>query len=257
MALPPAPRAVLLDLAGVLHDGPQPIPGAINALKRLRQSGLPLRFLTNTTRTPRHTLVSRLQTMGFAISVDEVDTAAHASLELIHARGLCPHFLVHPGLDEEVGPSSPDPDTLVIGDAGERFTFESLNTAFALLMRGCHFIAMANNRYYQAEGRLQLDTGAFVAALEYASGRQAEVVGKPAAPFFQAALHALGVSAEEAVFIGDDVRDDVGGAQAAGLKAILVQTGKYRPGDESRHGISPDGVTANLTEAVDLLLSGR
>ncbi|MDE2586373.1 MAG: HAD hydrolase-like protein, partial [Betaproteobacteria bacterium] len=110
------------------------------------------------------------------------------------------------------------------------------------------------NRYFQEPDGLTMDLGAFVAALEYASGRPAEIVGKPAAPFFLGALAELGVAPADAVLIGDDLRDDIGGAQAAGIPAILVRTGKYRPADEDNPDICPTRVVDDFPAAVAAIL---
>lgn len=84
-----------------------------------------------------------------------------------------------------------------------------------------------------------------------------QVVGKPTESFFSLALHDLGVAAHEAVMVGDDVRDDVGGAQQWGLQGVLVKTGKYCAGDESAHGVHPDAAVADFSAAVDWILSNR
>ena len=98
-----------------------------------------------------------------------------------------------------------------------------------------------------------VDAGPFVQALEYASGSQAELFGKPAPGFFQAALTELKAEPAQVIMIGDDVEADVQGALAAGLQAILVRTGKYTAGDEAR--LQGQGeVVADLTEAVELIL---
>ena len=252
--LPQKPRAVLIDLAGVLHVGDRPVPGAAAALQRLRASGLPLRFLTNTTRSPRQALVQLLHSMGLSVAPEEIQTAVRATAQLVRQRGLHPHYLVHPAIAEEVGPSHPEPDAVVLGDAGEHFTFDALNRAFRLLQAGCPLIAMARNRYFQEPDGLTLDLGAFVAALEYGAGVRAEVVGKPAAPFFLGALAELGVVPGEAVLIGDDLRDDIGGAQAVGIPGVLVRTGKFRPADESAGDIRAARVVDDFAAAVALLL---
>lgn len=248
------PRAVLIDLAGVLHVGDQAIPGAVAALARLRAAGLPLRFLTNTTRSPRAALVRLLHRLGFEVAAEEIQTAVLATAQLVRQRGLHPHYLVHPDIAAEVGPSHAEPDAVVLGDAGHHFTFDKLNAAFRLVMGGRPLIAMARNRYFQEPDGLTMDLGAFVAALEYASGTRAEIVGKPAAPFFLGALAELGVAPEEAVLIGDDLRDDIGGAQAAGIPAMLVRTGKYRPADEDHPDIRPARVVDDFAAAVTAIL---
>lgn len=253
MPLPNAPRAVLIDLAGVLHIDDQAIPGAVDALKALRGLGLPLRFLTNTTRSPRGRIVSSLNKMGFDIAPDEIQTAVLATRRLVEQRGLHPHYLVHPDIAGEIGASHAEPDAVVIGDAGPHFEYAALNTVFRLLMQGLPFIVMARNRYFMGQDGLTLDMGAFVSGLEYSSGRQAEVVGKPAEAFFRSALDELGLAPADAVLIGDDLADDIGGAHAAGIPGILVRTGKFRPSDEHHPIHRPTAVVDDFSAAVALL----
>lgn len=248
-------KAVLIDLAGVLHAGDLVIPGAVEALQRLRQSGLPLRFLTNTTRSPSAAVIAKLNAMGFDIHAGEVQTAVLATRKLVAQRGLKPHYLVHPAIAEEIGPSSPDPDVVVLGDAGPYFTYDALNTAFRWLMGGLPLIAMAKNRYYMDGESLALDMGAYVQGLEFSAGVKAEIVGKPARPFFETALADLGIAAQDAVLIGDDLTDDIAGAQSAGIPGVLVRTGKFRPADENHPEIRPAQVVDDFAAAVDLLLA--
>lgn len=254
MSRPLDKRAVLIDLAGVLHTGDQALPGAIPALSRLRAAGLPLRFLTNTTRTPSDVLVQRLRAMGFDLRAGELQTAALAARTLVRQRGLKPLWLVHPDIAAEMGPSAAEPDIVVLGDMGRHFTFDGLNQAFRLLLQGLPLLAMARNRYFMEPDGMSIDMGAFVAGLEYSAGVTAEIAGKPAPAFFAAALAELGVAAGEAALIGDDLADDIGGAQAAGIDAILVRTGKFRPGDDAHPEIRPAAVVDDFGEAVDRLL---
>lgn len=249
------PRAVLIDLAGVLHVGDDAIPGAVDALARLRAANLPLRFLTNTTRTPRDRIAAKLQRMGFAIDAAEIQTAAHAAQHLVHARGLHPLYLVHPDLREEVGPDADAPDAVVMGDMGPFLDYGRLNAAFRLLMDGRPFIAMARNRYFMEADGLSLDMGAFVTGLEFSSGTKAEIVGKPAASFFHSALAELGVAPGDAVLIGDDLHDDVGAARTAGIPAVLVRTGKFRSGDDADPAVRPDLVADDFAATVAHLLA--
>lgn len=242
LPLPSHPQALLIDLAGVLHVGDRVLPGAVPALAALRAAGLKLVFMTNTTRTPRRTLVAKMQKLGLDVRDHELLTAPGATQNLVRSRGLHPHWIVHPDLRDEVGPDAAEPDALVLGDAGPHFDYATLNTAFRLIMRGQPFIAMARNRHFKEEDGLSLDMGAFVAGLEYSTGARAEIAGKPAAPFFQAALDLAGVTADQAIMIGDDLRDDIGGAQAAGIAGVLVRTGKYAPADEHDPEIHPAAI---------------
>ncbi len=255
MYLPTNPKAVLIDLAGVLHTSDDALPGAVAALAKLRGSGLALRFLTNTTRTPGSVLHTKLCRMGFSLVPEEIQTAALAARTLVHERGLRPHWMVHPDIAEEMGASDPDPDVVVLGDMGEYFTYAGLNHAFRLLMQGLPLLAMARNRYFMEADGMSMDMGAFVAALEYSTGATAEIVGKPAPAFFAAALAELDVAADTAVLIGDDLADDVGGAQDAGIAGILVRTGKFRAGDDENPDIRPALIVADFAAAVDALLA--
>ncbi|WP_018410760.1 TIGR01458 family HAD-type hydrolase [Methyloversatilis thermotolerans] len=255
MSLPASPEALLIDLAGVLHIGDQLIPGADESLAKLRAAGLKLVFLTNTTRTPRSTLVTKMRALGLDVRDEELLTAPGATMNLVRSRGLHPLWIVHPDLRAEVGPDATSPDAVVLGDAGAHFDYPTLNIAFRHIMRGLPFVAMARNRHFKEEDGLSLDMGAFVAGLEYSTGVKADIAGKPAAPFFQAALDLAGVSAGQAIMIGDDLRDDIGGAQALGIPAVLVRTGKYSPADENDPDMRPDAVMDDFKTFADVLLS--
>lgn len=239
-------RAVLCDLVGVLYEGQRVLPGAHAALAALEAAGIAVRYLTNTTRSPRAAILARLHALGFRLDAASLFTAPRAVHEHLHREGLEPHLIVHPELRPEFAdlPRTGRP-CVVIGDPGEAIGYAELNAAFRLLKAGAPLVAMGRNRYFQEDGALSLDMGPFVALLEYAAETEALVLGKPAPAFFQAALASAGVAADEAVMIGDDVEADVLGAVDAGLRAILVGTGKYRPGDETRLG-------ANAAFAIDV-----
>lgn len=259
----PAFDCVFLDLGGVVYIGDTPIAGSIEAVDRLRRSGCKLRFLTNTTRTPWRTLLARLRAMGLEISDDELFTPAKAARVLIESENLAPHLLVAPALEVDFGDPGPGLEqdkrrAVVVGDAGEGFTYERLNLAFRELMDGAEFLALANNRHFRdADGGFSLDAGPFVQALAFASGKTPVVLGKPSRDFFRAALASAGAAAERTVMIGDDAESDVGGALAAGLSGILVRTGKYASGDEDLFDGAPTWISDNLADAVDWILQSR
>jgi HAD superfamily hydrolase (TIGR01458 family) len=253
-------RAVLLDLAGVVYQGDQPLPGAVDAVADLRQAGLRLRFLTNTTRMPRRALLSRLADMGVRIADEELFTPAQAARAWLSARKLSPHLLIHPALAEDfAGLGGSEGEAVVVGDAAQGFTYDALNAVFRKLLAGAEFLALARNRSFKDEdGELSLDTGAFVAALEYATQREAIVLGKPAPDFFKAALAGTETDAKEAVMVGDDAEADVAGALKAGIgSALLVRTGKYRPGDERRADPPPSAVVEDLAAAAGWIMDHR
>lgn len=252
----PSIAGVLLDLGGVIYVGDRPLPGALDALGRLKDAGLPVRYLTNTTRTPHRAMLDKLRRMGVELDPSELFMPALAARQVLERKGLSPHLLVHPALEEDfAGDWGGSGIAVVIGDAAEGFTYAALNAAFRALEKDATFLALAQNRSFQdADGQLSLDAGPFVAALEYASGREAMVLGKPSPDFFSAALDSLGLEAGHVAMIGDDVEADVAGAQAAGMTGILVRTGKYRPDDERLISPPPAAVVEDITGAVAWVL---
>ncbi|MDH6233670.1 HAD superfamily hydrolase (TIGR01458 family) [Mesorhizobium soli] len=256
----PMISGVLLDLSGVLYDGDSPIKQAAVSVRRLREAGLPLRFVSNTTRSARKDVLARLAKLGIEVGDDELFTPAQAARDWLKAHDCSAHLLIHPALE----PDFRDLPTgrglaVVIGDAADAFDYSSLNAAFRLLSDGAAFLALADNRVFKdADGKLSLDAGPFVRALEFASGRKATVLGKPAPEFFLSALASMDCPPGEAVMVGDDAEGDTAGALRAGFSAaLLVRTGKYRAGDEMRFEPRPTEVVEDIAAATDWILACR
>ena len=229
----PSWQALLIDIDGVLHVGSEPIEGARQALDVLRARSVPFRLVTNTTSRSRRLVVERLVAMGLDIAEAEVLTPAALAVRHCRDRGYARVALhVAPALREDLAGlndvRSGDVEAVIVGDLGEEFTYERLNTIFRQLHDGAELVALQRNRVWQREDGLVLDAGPFVVALESAMGREATVIGKPSPAFFDAALAELGVEAADTAMVGDDVEADVGGALDAGLDAVLVRTGKVR-----------------------------
>lgn len=236
--------------------GQRAVAGAARALEALRGRGIPVRFVTNVSRRPARRILDDLRRLGFAIAPEDLFTAPHAARRYLHEHRLQPYLLIHPALEEEFAAFAGDaPDAVLLGDAGERFTYARLNEAFRVLVQGAPLLALGDNRYFREEQGLSLDIGPFVAALEYAADAEAIVLGKPASGFFAAAVASIGCSARDAVMIGDDALADVDGALRAGLQGILVRTGKYRSGDEARIEQPGAVVVDDVVAAVDWIVS--
>lgn len=247
-------RAVLIDLSGTIHVDDTVINGSIQALERLRGSNLHVKFVTNTTKESKRVLLERLNKLGFAVSTNEVFTSLTAARKLIDSRNLSPYMLIdNKALEEFKGVPNDRYDSVLIGLAPDKFNYDCLNKAFRLVLEGVPLIAIHMGRYYKTKAGLALGPGPFVAALTHAAGCKAEVVGKPMKSFFLTSIEEFDVSAEECVMIGDDARDDVIGAINAGMKGILVQTGKYRDGDEQL--LPPEATSVkNFSDAVALVM---
>lgn len=247
-------KAILFDISGVLHIDRQPYPGTIRMLARLQQTDLQLRFVTNTSRTTSQQTLTALQEMGFDVKAEQIFTAPGAIRQALISRKLRPYCLIHPDLEAEFADiDQQQPNAVVVADAADRFDYAHLNRAFKLLMNAAPLLGIGMNRYFKSSGALQLDAGPFIQALEYAAGIKAEILGKPAAGFFRAALASLSCRADEVLMIGDDVEADVLGAIAAGLKACLVQTGKYQSGDENRLQATDAWLAEDVVAAIQRL----
>jgi HAD superfamily hydrolase (TIGR01458 family) len=251
--------ALLIDLDGVLYETGKSIPGAIRTVQWLRDEGIPHVFLTNTTSRPRAAIVEKLAGMKIAVEESDILTPPVAAAEWLSTSTSGPAALfVAPATVGEfasleiAGPDDTSVGAVVVGDYGDRWTFAELNRAFRLLMTepGPALVALGMTRYWQADDGLRLDTGPFVTALSHASGVKPVVLGKPARPFFEAALARLGASPATTLMIGDDIQGDVGGAQAAGIRGALVRTGKFRESD-LEGDVCPDVVLGSLADVPD------
>jgi len=247
-------RGFLLDLDGTVYDGGKPIPGAPEAIARLRQMGYALRFVTNTTSRDRAALVEKLQGMGVAATVNDIFAPPYAAACYLREQQASAMLLLTESAQREFAGVATDvtrPDYVVVGDMGELWTFAHLNQAFRALMAGAGLIALGLSRYWRtADGNLSLDAGPFVAALQFASGVEPVVLGKPARLFFQMAWQDVGLEPGQLAMVGDDIDGDAEGAQRAGLRGILVRTGKFRE-EDLRGGVRPDAVLESLADLPD------
>jgi len=258
-------KGVLLDISGVLRDGGLAIPGSLEAFHKLKASGIPVRLVTNESQVTRAESLNKLVKLGYEdIELDYITAPAPLLVERLRREGLVPHLLVHPNVVPEFGDlatQTDSPNCVVIADAASHFTYDTLNDAFRVLLdmqlKGASpkLFTLGRGRYYKEDGQLWMDVGPFCRALEYAVDIEAELVGKPAASFFHGALDSIGVQSQDAVMVGDDIIGDVKGAKDAGIRGVLVRTGKYRTVDENQHGHHADAIVDNLAEAVELILS--
>jgi HAD superfamily hydrolase (TIGR01458 family) len=248
-------RGILFDLDGVLYNGEEPIPGSAVALAWVREQRLPHLFVTNTTSRGAEAIAEKLSGFGIPAGAEQILTPPRAAATWLADRPRGPLALFVPPKTQpefagfEVLPENRETgaDYVIVGDLGERWDFRTLNRAFRLLHNNpaATLIALGMTRYWQAPDGPRLDTAPFVVALEHATGRRAVVLGKPSQEFFDAAVKRLGLAPADVLMIGDDIRTDIARAQAAGLRAALVRTGKFRPSDLNE-GIQPDVVLDSI-----------
>ncbi|WP_420426429.1 TIGR01458 family HAD-type hydrolase [Algiphilus sp.] len=250
---------ILLDIDGVLHVGSAPIDGAVDTLQWLRSQGIPHRFITNTTTRTAESLADTLSGMGIEVSPDQLFSAVTATQRYLAQRGhRHPLLVVDDAVRESFGVDDrdpDDPDCVVIGDIGPRWDHALLGRLFQALMQGAELIAMHRNRYWQSAEGLSLDIGCYVAGLEYAAQIRATVIGKPNEAFFALAAEDMERTPAQCIMVGDDIDSDVGGAQTAGMRGLLVQTGKYRDTTLQRTAVKPDAVLPSIAALPDWLRS--
>jgi HAD superfamily hydrolase (TIGR01458 family) len=251
---------ILLDVDGVLHVSGEAIPGAQDAVARLRAAGHTLRFVTNTSTRPRAQLTEELRELGFELSEDELQTTARTAARELAGKRVFALVMANvvPDLEglELVGEGA---EAVLIGGCDETlepnqvFSYMNLARAFAEIQLGADFYCLHKNRWWQTSRGPLLDAGAFVAGLEYATGVEATVLGKPSPQYFAAALDALGAEPELTWLVGDDAEADVRAAQLFGMRTALVRTGKFRPDTLERLDVTPDVVLSSIADLPDWL----
>jgi len=246
---------VLLDIDGVLAVSWEALPGAVETVSWLREHEVPFRLITNTTTHTRADLAVTLDGAGFDVVAAEIVTAVVATASYLRERhpGEAVFVLSDGDATEDLEgvrliERPADADVIVLGGACDGFTYPAMNAIFQRLMEGASLVGMHRNLYWRTAEGWQLDGGAYVAGLEAATGRDAVICGKPSAAFFEQALALLGVGAERAAMVGDDLVNDVLGAQAAGLGGVLVRTGKFRPEDLETTDGAPDHVLDSIAD---------
>jgi HAD superfamily hydrolase (TIGR01458 family) len=247
-------RGFLIDLDGVLYTGDIAIPGADEAISFMNENGYSYRFVSNTTRKCRRSIAERLSRMGFEIPEAYIFTPPIAAVAYMKKTGRCRFRLLvtgdvfHDFLLSQDDSIKLGKDYIVIGDAGDEITYATLNRAFRDIIGGAEIIALENDRFWMAPDGLSLSAGPFVAALEFATGKKAVLMGKPSEEFFNLALDDMGIDPEHAVMIGDDIQTDVGGAQSAGMRGILVRTGKFQEEVVRKSCIRPDLIIDSIRD---------
>ncbi len=253
----------LIDLDGTLHVGDALVPGASDLADWLRTNRKAHRFISGTSVLARRSIAEHMTALGIEMKPEEIFTASSAVAELLRGfDGMRCYLQVAEDVMEEfdgIQVSETNPDYVVIGDVGNKVDYDLLNKAFQLVMGGAELIALKKNRFHRDAKGLQMDTGAFVAALEYASGKQAKIIGKPSRQFFNLAVHDMRVEAGQRwlsadfALVGDDVESDIRGAADAGLMGILVKTGRHNDSYSEHYGIVPDWTFESVKELVEKL----
>ena len=251
---------ILLDVDGVLHVSGEPIPGAVEAVAQLRRNGHALRFVTNNSTRPRARLAEELRALGFELEDGEIQTTTRTAARELAGQRVYALVMSAIVTDLEgvelVGDGA---DAVLLGGCDETvepnqvFSYMNLARAFSEVQAGAELVCLHKNPWWQTSRGPLLDGGAFVAGIEYATGVDATVVGKPSPAYFAAALDALDAEPELTWMITEDLDADIRGAQLFGMRTVLLRTGKFRPETLERSDVVPDAVLSSVAQLPDWL----
>jgi len=251
-------KALLIDLEGVLYSDNKLISGSIEVLKELKREGFKLRFLTNTTTSPRKFIFEKLSNFGFHIKEKEIFTPIIATKNYLRDNGVKKISLVtNIEIIEEFNEyeiTQKDPEAVIMGDIYKNFNWEILDRIFKLIyLNNAALIALHQNKYCMRDGNVSLDLGPFVKAIEYASNKKSILMGKPEKNFFDLAIKDMNIEKDNVLMIGDDIISDIKGAKDVGVRAIQVKTGKYQNSDCNNKIAQPDERINSIVNLLKIL----
>ena len=247
---------ILIDIDGVLKFGGRPLPGTREFLNYLYEENFPACIITNTTLTTAEDQKKFFRDenieLKFPILTASDSTYLYVKRNYIRAAVYCIEH-VKEIFDDII--DMDNPDVVVIGDLLKDWDYDILTEIFRKVKAGADLVAMQKNRYWNTpvDGYL-LDVGPFVAAIEYATEKEATVIGKPSKIYFDTALQMIGSSIEKPfIMVGDDIENDIGAAQSYGGTGILMYTGKTQHPLPKDHPIKPDYEARELVEVISIL----
>ncbi len=252
----PKIKGIIFDVDGVLEFQGKVYPGAVETIAKLREWGISIRLLTNSTLKSRQSCAERLRKAGFKIFDAEVITASYAAAMYLKERQprSCWVMLEREGLDEfqDFEPDTETPEYIVIGDNRSKFNFEHLNQALRLILKGAKLIGMQAELIDSSLGEMELNVGSWVGMLERATGVKAIYIGKPNSYVFNLAIKTLKLDKKEVLMVGDRVSTDIKGARQYGIKSVLLRTGEFNEADLTE-GIEPDFILNSIRDVLRLV----
>ncbi len=245
----------LIDFDGVLKLGNDLAPDAIEFLDFLNESKINFCLLSNSTLNSGKDILNFLKSKNISIQCPAI-TSIDATISYLKKNYKTASVYVSDKTKkyfEEIKDST-SPEAVVIGDLGNKWTFDILNEIFTKVKNGAELVAMHKNKFWMPDGKnILLDAGAFVNAIEYASDKKAILIGKPSENYFKAGLKNLNMeSAGKFLMLGDDLETDIWGAKNCGGIGILIFTGKTSYPLSGNILIRPDFQVHSLKDVINL-----
>jgi HAD superfamily hydrolase (TIGR01458 family) len=247
---------LLIDFDGVLKIDNKPAKDIKTFLGFISENEIPSYIISNSTLKTSADIISFFKSNDIELRIPSM-TAAEITLEFVKSnykkaavyctdsiKNLFSEFLDYK-----------NPEAVVVGDNGENWSYKMMNEIFSFVKDGADLIAMQKNKFWYPDGKTpKLDAGSFIKAIEFATGKEAELIGKPSPIYFRTALSRLGFKDnQEFLMLGDDVESDIYGAQNSGGKGILIYTGKTKYPLSSESTTKPDFETMDLTGVIEVL----
>jgi 4-nitrophenyl phosphatase len=247
-------RAVLFDMDGVLYRGMEALPGVNEMLEFLAEQKVSYACITNNASRTREQFSTKLHQMGIAVPAERIITSATATSIWLRSRvprGTSVFAIGMDGLREALfrdgyfTEQAVKPEYVVVG-ADFEITSAKLKAACLAIRSGAAFIGTNPDTTFPSEEGIIPGVGAFILALEAASGVKATIIGKPERGMFDAALQMLGVPADQALAVGDRLDTDIVGASRASIPSAMVLTGVSSPADLEASLEQPSSVFQDL-----------
>ena len=249
---------ILIDFDGIIRIGNKPAPDAKQFLQFISDQKIPAYIISNSTLKTSGDIKNFLKEnqMDFGIpALTSVDAAVnyvkthYKKISVFCDEDIKKNFTEF--IDDD------NPEAVIVGDLGDKWSYETLNEIFRCVYNGAGLIAMQKNKFWKPDGvNLSLDAGAFISAIEYAAGKEAILIGKPSPIYFYSAIELLGFKRDSSfIMIGDDIETDIQGAKKLGGKGILVYSGKTKYPLDPSVLIRPDYEARNLESVIPIIES--
>lgn len=260
----PAIEGALLDLDGTVYRGDALVPGADDAIERLRAAGVAVRFLSNKAIDRRSAFSTKLTELG--VPADESAVLNSASIAANYLSNVHPDdavFVVgEPPLCEELADrglrttEDPAETDVLLASMDRGFDYATLTAAARALDEATAFLATNPDRTCPVEHDEIPDCAAMVGAIEGATGASLDrVLGKPSQTTVDAAAELLGVPLDRCLMVGDRLETDVLMGERAGMTTVLVLTGVTDRETLEAADVQPDYVVESIAD-LDRVLGG-
>lgn len=248
-------KPILIDLDGILKLGNSPAPNVKEFFDFIKENNIPACILSNSTLRTGEQVKEFFTSHKIELTIPAI-TAFDATVSFVKnnykkIQVYCRDYLIHhfEGITDEE-----NPEAIVIGDIEDKWNYQIVNDIFKKIFAGADLIAMHKNKYWNPAGELLIDAGAFITGIEFASGKEAILIGKPSPRYFKAALEKINAKIEDGFYmIGDDIENDIKAAQDIGGKGILIYTGKTKFPLDKNINIKPDFEAHSLNEVISIL----